>query len=414
MDKIIPKKKGLRRKHITWLAGGAAVLGAVLWLSLGNHSQMRVDAERARIVEAVQGEFNDFVRLQGHVQPAGIVHLTPLEGGIVAEKVVEEGAQVRAGDVIVRLSNPALAGQILTSETRLAEQENIQLNTRINMQQQKLQLERDHLSQSIAAERAKRRMEQYEKLWEERLIAREEWLRAREEWELAARDLSIIDQKQRSDSLLQVEQVQQMGMNLQNIRLNAQLERSRMEGLSVRAPVDGQLGRLDVEVGQWVGGGTAIGQISVLSDFKIEARVDEHYIDRVTTGLEGVFERGDRQFALRVRRVYPEVVGGQFKVDFAFEGERPDNIRAGQSYQIALQLGAPTEAVLVPRGAFYNTTGGQWIFVVSADGHRAQRREIVIGRQNPSYYEVLSGLEPGERVIISSYENYGNAKELKL
>jgi HlyD family secretion protein len=415
MDRVIEKKKGLRRKHIPYIIGGVAVVAVAVWLVFGNHaSKMRVDAGRVTVSQVTGGEFNDYVRIQGRVLPISTIQLTALEPGMVVEKLIEEGSMVTRGDVIVRLTNPGLMGQILGSETRLAEQENIQLNTRINMQQQKLTLERDRLRLGIDAERKKRRYEQYLRLHDERLASREEYLQAREDYDLAVRDLDIIIEKQMQDSLLQVEQFEQMELNLTNIRRNAALERQRMEDLNVKAPVDGQLGLLNVEIGQYIGGGTQIGQINVLSDYKVEALIDEHYIDRVRQGLDATFERQDRNFALQVRYVYPEVREKQFRTEFTFVGERPDNIRTGQTYQISLQLGQPTQAVLIPRGTFYQTTGGKWIFVVTPDGSRAVRREITIGRQNPQFYEVTGGLEPGERVITSSYDTYGDVQELVL
>ncbi len=415
MDKVLQKKKGLRKKHIPYIVGGTALLLALVWLVFGNHaSKMRVEAQRVTVSDVSRGEFNDYVRINGQVLPISTIQLTALEQGMVAEKLVEEGSMVHKGEVIVRLTNPGLTGQILSSETRLAEQENEQLNTRINLQQQKLNLERDALKLNIDVERIQRKYEQYKKLYEENLASREEYLQAKEDYELAVKDRELITQKQRQDSLLQAEQFEQMDLNLVNMRQNASIERNRIEDLNVKSPVDGQLGLLDVEIGQYIGAGTQIGQISVLSDFKVEALIDEHYIDRVQQGLDATFERQDRNFALRVRRVNPEVRDKQFKTEFTFVGERPDNIRAGQTYYISLQLGQPVEAVLVPRGSFYQTTGGKWIFVVSDDGKRATRREITIGRQNLQFYEVTSGLEPGERVITSSYDTYGDTQELVL
>ncbi len=415
MDRVLAKKKGIRKKHIPYIAAGVVLLIALGWLAFGNHaSKMRVDAGRVTISGVTAGEFNDYVRISGQVLPINTIQLTALESGMVAEKLVEEGSMVRKGDVIVRLSNPQLRGQILSSETRLAEQENEQLNTRINLQQQKLNLERDALKLNIDVERIKRRYEQYKKLYEENLASREEYLQAKEDYELAVKDRDLIVQKRMQDSLLQAEQFEQMDMNLINMRENAAIERQRIEDLNVKAPEDGQLGLLNVEIGQYIGNGTQIGQISVLSDYKVEAQIDEHYIDRVRQGLDATFERQDRNFALRVRYVYPEVREKMFRTEFTFVGERPDNIRTGQTYYISLQLGQPTEAILIPRGPFYQTTGGKWIFVVSADGSRAVRRQITIGRQNPQFYEVTGGLEPGERVITSSYDTYGDTEELVL
>jgi HlyD family secretion protein len=415
MDKVIEKKKGLRKKHIPWIVGGVVTLTVMAWLIFGNHaSRMRVDASRMTVSAVTRGEFNDYIRIQGQVQPISIIQITPLEPGIVAEKLVEEGAMVHQGEVIVRLENRSLTGQILASETALAERENIQLNTRINLQQQKLELERARVKLNLDVERIKRRYEQYRNLYDEKLISLEEYLQAKEDYEFAMKDRELVMQKQIQDSILQAEQFVQMEINLSNIRQNASIERARIEDLNVKAPVDGQLGQLNVEIGQYVGGGTPIGQISVLSDYKVEARIDEHYIDRVVQGLDATFDRQDHSYALRVRRVYPEVVDQMFKTDFVFEGERPDNIRAGQTYQISLQLGQPTEAVLIPRGGFFQTTGGKWIFVVTPDGNRAVRRAITIGRQNPQFYEVTGGLEAGERVITSSYDTYGDTQELVI
>jgi HlyD family secretion protein len=415
MDKVLEKKKGLKKKHIPYIVGGGVLLLALGWLVLGNHaSKMRVDAVRVTVSDVTRGEFNDYVRISGQVLPISTIQLTALESGMVAERMVEEGSMVRKGEVIVRLTNPGLRGQILMSETRLAQQENEQLNTRIALQQQKLNLERDRLRLNLDVARIKRRYEQYEKLYNENLTSREEYIQAKEDYEIAVKDRQLVMQKQQQDSILQTEQFHQMEIDLANMRENASIERQRVEDLDVKAPVDGQLGQLNVEVGQFIGGGTQIGQISVLSDFKVEARIEEYYIDRVRQGLGATFERQDRNFALEVRRVYPEVREKQFKTDFTFVGERPDNIRAGQTYYISLQLGQPTEAVLIPRGTFYQTTGGKWIFVVTPDGKRAVRRAITIGRQNPQFYEVTGGLEPGERVITSSYDTYGDTQELIL
>ena len=198
------------------------------------------------------------------------------------------------------------------------------------------------------------------------------------------------------------------------MRKNMNLILQRVENLKVKSPIDGELVRLGVELGQSVSSGTMIGQINDLSDFKIQAMIDEHYIDKVHTGLEAKFERQQKKFGLRVNKVYPEVQNGQFKTDLHFSGERPENIRPGQTYYIDLELGQPTESILIPRGAFYQSTGGSWIFVLSPDGTKAFRRTIKIGRQNPQYYEVLEGLDPNERVIVSSYETYGDNEVLIL
>ena len=415
MDIILEKKKGIRRKHVPYIVAGVVVLAGAGWLAFGNHaSKYKADRDRLTIAPVTRGEFNDYIRVNGQVQPINTVYLSAIEGGTVAEKVVEEGVMVRRGDVIVRLVNPMLSLTILDSEAQLAEKQNFLRNTQVTMEQEKLNLRKEKLQLDLDVERKRRKSVQYASLYAERLVSEEEYLQAAEDYEFAVKERDLVMERQRQDSIYRSIQVQQMEESLANIRKNLVLQRQRIGNLDIKSPVDGQLGLLNVEIGQSVGSGTQIGQVSVLSDFKIEALIDEHYIDRVRAGLDATFERQDRQFALRVRKVYPEVRDKQFKTDFVFAGERPDNIRAGQTYYINLQLGQPADAVLIPRGAFYQNTGGQWIYVLTPDGERAVRRNIRIGRQNPLYYEVLDGLQPGEQVVVSAYDQYGEAEELVI
>ena len=415
MDIILEKKKGIRRKHVPYIVAGVIVLAGAGWLTFGNHaSKYKADRDRLTIAPVTRGEFNDYIRVNGQVQPINTVYLSAIEGGTVAEKVVEEGVMVRRGDVIVRLVNPMLSLTILDSEAQLAEKQNFLRNTQVTMEQEKLNLRKEKLQLDLDVERKRRKSVQYASLYAERLVSEEEYLQAAEDYEFAVKERDLVMERQRQDSIYRSIQVQQMEESLANIRKNLVLQRQRIGNLDIKSPVDGQLGLLNVEIGQSVGSGTQIGQVSVLSDFKIEALIDEHYIDRVRAGLDATFERQDRQFDLRVRKVYPEVRDKQFKTDFVFAGERPDNIRAGQTYYINLQLGQPADAVLIPRGAFYQNTGGQWIYVLTPDGERAVRRNIRIGRQNPLYYEVLDGLQPGEQVVVSAYDQYGEAEELVI
>lgn len=415
MDIQLERKKGIRKKHIPYIAGGIVILLVIIWMVLGNHaSKLNVEKNKISIQPVSKGQFNDYVRISGQVMPISTVQLSAVEGGMVMEKVVEEGTMVKQGDVIIRLSNPMLNLNILDAEAQLAEKQNFLRNTQVTMEQEKLRLRQERLQLDLDVQRKKRKYQQYKKLYEENLTSKEEYLQAKEDYEFAENGLKLVLDRQKQDSIYRGVQVDQMEESLHSIRQNLYLIRARVENLNVKAPVSGQLGLLDVEIGQTVSTGAKMGQISVLSDFKVEANIDEHYIDRVKQGLDATFERQDKNFALRVRKVYPEVRDKQFKTDFIFEGERPDNIRAGQTYYINLQLGQPTEAVLIPRGPFYQTTGGQWIFVVTPDGDKAVRRKITIGRQNPTFYEVTSGLEPGEKVITSAYDTYGDTQELIL
>ena len=415
MDIQIEQKKGLKKKHIPFIVGGAVLLLAIVWIIFGNHaSKLNVEANRVSVQTVTRGEFNDYIRINGQVQPINTIQLSAIEGGMVEEKMVEEGAEVKKGEVIVRLSNPMLNLNILDSEAQLAEKQNFLRNTQVTMEQDKLTLKKEKLQLDLDVTRKQRKYQQYKKLYDESLASKEDYLQAKEDYEFAVDGRQLVIERQKQDSIYRSVQIAQMEESLHNMRQNLMLIRQRNENLNVKAPLDGQLGLLDVEIGQNIPTGGRVGQISVLSDYKVEAMIDEHYIDRVRQGLDATFERQDNNFALRVRKVFPEVRDKQFKTEFMFEGERPDNIRAGQTYYINLQLGQPVEAVLIPRGPFYQTTGGQWIFVVSEDGSKAVKRKITIGRQNPNFYEVTSGLEAGEKVIISSYDTFGTAEVLVL
>ena len=415
MDIQLEKRKGIRKKHIPYIAGGTLFLALLAWIIFGDHSsKLRVDQRNISISTVTRGLFNDFVRVDGQVQPITLVQLSSLEGGIVEEKVVEEGAQVKAGDVIIRLSNPQLDLSILSAEASLTEQTNILRNVQIQMQQQKLGNENERLQLELETTRTKRTFEQKNKLYDERLISKEEYLMAREDYDLAMRRFALISERIHQDSIYRSTQVGQMEDGLRSMQENLRLVRQRKENLNVRSQINGELGLLDVVLGQNISAGQKIGQVNDLSDYKIEAMVDEHYIDRVRSGLSATFERQGSNYGLNVRKVFPEVREGRFRTEFVFTGERPDNIRSGQTYYISLELGQPTEGIIIPRGSFFQSTGGGWIFVLDADGKKAHRRNIRIGRQNPQFYEVLEGLEAGERVVTSSYESYKDNQVLIL
>lgn len=418
MDKVIEKKKGIARVFTIkalpyWF--GVVVVGFISFLFVrGNRSSLRVNRDTLTIATVIEGEFNDYIRLNGQVQPMTTIQISPLEGGVVQEIIVEEGAHVRAGEQLLVLSNDNLDLQILNSEAELAEKENILRNTLISMEQQKLSLRQEQLQLHTDVGRMKREFEAKQALYDEKLISREEYLRAEEDYRLASNRLQLVNERAQQDSLYRSVEIEQMQESLHNMRLNMQMIRRRKENLTIKAPIDGELGLLDVVLGQSVSQGVKIGQINSLGSYKIEAQIDEHYIDRVVAGLEATFERQDEAYSAVIRKVYPEVRNGKFKADLKFVGEQPANIRSGQTYYLNLQLGQPEQAVLVPRGAFFQTTGGRWIYVLDADGNGVTRREIRISRQNPQYYEVLEGLQPGERVITSGYEKFGDSDKLKF
>ena len=416
MDKIIEKDKRFYVKKYGPYAAGALLLIVVLvWLGLSNFaSTLKVDRRGLSIGEVRNEQFNDYVSLDGQVAPIQVVQVSPEEGGIVMERVVEEGAHVEKGDVLVRLSNSNLDLQILQAESELAEKQNMLRNTQISMEQDRLNNQNEKLSLEMDVQRKQREYNHQRQLYDEHLVAREDYLKAEEDYQLSQRKHQLIIKRLKEDEKFRSAQVDQMQDNLDAMRKNVLLVRERKEHLNIRSQISGEVGLLDVELGQNIAPGQKIGVINDLSDYQVQAKVDEHYIDRVHPDLTATFEQGGQQYTLRVRKVYPEVREGRFKVDFVFSGEHPKNIRTGQTYYVDLQLGQSKKAILIPKGTFYSVTGGQWIFVLDKSGERAYRRNIRIGRQNPQYYEVLEGLEPGERVIVSGYEAYKDNEILKL
>lgn len=414
MDRQIEKKSFLRR-YAWYIAAVAALAALLVWIVLGTTaSTMTIDATDITISDVTRGKFDDYVRLNGQVLPIQVVQISPEEGGIVREKVVEEGTRVRKGDVILRLSNSNLDLQILNAEAELAEKQNLLRNTQVAMQQDRLNNRTEQATLDTDCDRKRRAYEQNARLYKERLISKEVYLQSREDYKLARRKQSLISQRLKQDSLYRHVQMTQMEDNLDNMRKNVLLVRDRKNKLEVRSAIDGELGLLDVELGQNIAAGQNIGQINDLSDFKVQAQIDEHYIDRVRPGLSASFSRGGKTYRLRVRKVYPEVRNGTFRTDFVFVGERPAQMRSGQTYYVELALGKSQQATLIPRGTFFQTTGGNWIFVLDKSGRKAYRRNISIARQNPQYYEVTDGLEPGERVITSGYEAFKDNEVLVI
>jgi len=413
MDKPIPKKKGLQKKHLVYLIAGAAFI-VLIYLAFfaKKTSTYRVGKDKLIIETVIEDQFNDYITVPGTVEPISTVFLDAQEGGRVEEILIEEGSMVKKGDIILKLSNPDLYLNILDSEAQLAEKENFLRNTLVAMEQDRLQIKRELLNLKYDVERKERNYRQNVELMKDSLISVEEFLRSKEDLDMAIQSRELFVERQKQDSLFRSVQVDNLQNNLENMRRNLALVRQRVENLNVRATVDGQLGLLAPEIGQSISRGANMGQINVLTSFKVTAQIDEHYIDRVRTQLTAKLDRQGSEFDLVVRRVYPEVRNGTFEIDMTFENSVPDNIRTGQTYYISLQLGQPKRSLLVPIGGFFQEPGGQWIFVVDETGSFATRRDITIGRKNPKYYEVLEGLQAGEKVIISGYETFGKNEKL--
>jgi HlyD family secretion protein len=413
MDKPIEKKKGLKKKHIGFIILGIIIIVLIYMAFFTDRtSTYRVEKDKLIIETIVKDQFNDYITVPGTVEPISTIFLDAQEGGRVEEILIEEGSMVKKGDIILRLSNPDLYLNILDSEAQLAEKENFLRNTQVTMEQERIAIKRELITLKFDIERKERTYQQNVALMKDNLISREEFIRSKEDLDMARSSQELFVERQRADSLFRSVQVETIKANLDNMRKNLALVRQRVENLNVRATVDGQLGLLVPEIGQSISRGANMGQINVLTSYKVTAQIDEHYIDRVRTQLTATLDRQGTLYNLVVRRVYPDVRNGTFEIDMVFTDTIPDNIRTGQTYYISLQLGQPKESVMVPIGGFFQETGGQWIFVVDPTESFATRRNISIGRKNPKYYEVLEGLQPGEKVIISGYESFGKNEKL--
>ncbi len=415
MDKPIEKKKGLQRKHLYWAVGGL-LLAFLIWKAVTDihGSTFRAEKDKLTISAVEAGQFNDYISVIGQVEPISTIYLDAEEGGKVEQILIEEGEMVKAGDVILKLKNNDLTLNIMNSESNLAYHTNELRNTRIQMEQQKI-ANRQQLNQTdFELKRLERTYRQQKDLYADKLIAYEDFLRAEEEYEFKKQDRDLIYRKLVQDSIFRENQKHAMDENLVNMQANLSMVQQRLQDLDVKAPVDGQLGLLKAQIGESIGKGQRIGQVNVLTSYKITAMVDEHYIDRIRPGLPATIERNDKTLNLVVKKVYPEVRSGQFEIDLVFEGEAPENLRTGQTFHVRIELGEPEKAIMVPRGGFFQSTGGQWIFVLDPAEKEAFKRKIQVGRQNPMYFEILDGLKPGEKVITSGYELFGDNDRIVL
>lgn len=415
MDIQLERKKGLRPKHYGYIAVGALLLFVGWKLVFGSStSTYRAEKERLSISTVTQGEFDDYITINGNVAPIATIYMDAYEGGRVSEKLIEEGAMVKKGDIILKLENMNLYEQILASESNLALKQNDLRSTRLTFDARQVEGRRSLATASTDLQRLKRNFEQNEALYADELISKEVYLTSKENYELAQKQHEIVKLQTEQDDELRKTSLAGLDTDLERMKKTLSMVYERLDHLNVRAPADGQLGFLDAEIGQNISQGQRIGQVNVLTDFKIEAAIDEHYIDRVKRDLSASLERNGKEYPLRLRKVYPEVRNGRFNVDLVFTDEKPETIRAGQSYNIRLQLGASNEALLLPKGGFFQSTGGQWVFVVDANGNEAIKRTIRIGKQNSRFYEVLEGLQPGEQIITSNYDSFGEAERIVL
>ena len=415
MDRVIAKKKWSKKRILT-IAGITGIVGlaAASYYFTSGKTRLNVDTERITISEVKKGPFQETIPVNGTVLPITTIYLDAVEGGRVEEKYVDDGAMMKKDEPILRLSNTDLELSLANQETAVFDVLTQMQNTRNNAEQNTIRQLNQMAEVDNALTEAERVYKLNKKLYEQKAIGSQEFKSTENNYKYQVRRKNLTEQTLKQDSVSTKQQLGQMGASYARMQNVLQLTRKKVGDLVVRAPVDGQLTSLDAEIGQSKNKGERLGQLDVLSGFKVRADIDEHYISRIITGLFGGFTFAGKDYKLVVKKVYTQVTSGRFQVDMEFVGEVPQGIRRGQTLQIRLAFSDEVEAVQVAKGGFYQQTGGNWIFKVSESGNTAYKVDIQLGRQNPDYYEVLEGLKPGDKVVTSSYENYGNMQELVL
>ena len=413
--------KKIEKKRFTWqriLIAVVAIAGLSFLISSmiknAGTTRLNVQSERLMVDTVGRGNFQEFIPVTGVVEPLRTVFIDAVEGGKVEEKFVEDGAFLQANQQILRLSNPDLMVNYLNQEANIISQINQIRNTSILMEQQSLSLREQAVDVDYQLELTTKRVARNRELYKDNVIARVEY----EESEALHNNLQnrqkLLSATIRKDSAYQALQQQQMASSLDLMQRNLAITRQSLDQLTVRAPIAGQLSGLSKELGESVARSENIGQIDDLSNFKVRVRIDEFYISRVFNEQEGSFQFAGKSFALKIKKIYPQVTNGAFEADMVFVGAAPDGIKRGQSVSVKLELSAEEQATLLQRGGFYQTTGGNWVYVIDPASGNARKRNIRLGRQNPNFYEVLDGLQTGEVVIVSGYENFGDKDELVL
>ena len=410
------KKKRFTTSRIIMLVGGVLLLSLIIFtiISSSGGSKLNVDTERITISEVKQGVFQENIPVNGIVLPITTIYLDAVEGGRVEEKFVEDGAVMEAGDPILRLSNTDLELSLVNQETavynlltQMQIQQNAARQNTINRLNQLTDVENSLIE-------AKRIYELNKRLFDEKAVGKQELLESENNYNYQKERMKLAEEVVKQDSMASRQELDQAESSYNRTRNALDLMRKKVGDLVVRAPVDGQLTSLDAEIGQSKTKGERLGQIDVLSGFKVRADIDEHYISRIYNGQSGSFTFKNETFTLVIKKVYTQVTNGRFQVDMHFEGDVPEGIRRGQTLQIRLALSQEKEALLLAKGGFFQKTGGNWVFKVSEDGKSAYKQEIRLGSQNTEYYEVLEGLQPGDKVVTSGYDNFGDIQELVL
>lgn len=415
MDKVIAKRFWTKQKMIfTGLSLALAAFVIYLAFFSDKRAKLNVEAEKLTISKVSEGNFDEFIIVQGVVQPLKTIQLDAIVGGYVTQKLVEGGNMVKQGDIILRLENQQLKLNFLQSETEASRLVNDLQNTRQRLKVERFTLQKTLSDLDFQIAQAKDAFDRNANLKKDNVVSDMDYQKTKREYERLKRqrDIEIESQKyQEENSGLQIKQLEG---TLTRTQKNVDLWRQTLENLVVKAPVSGLLSSINVEIGSNINQGQNIGQIDDMNGFKLRAEIDEHYISRIFTGLKAKFEFSGESHQMEIIKVYPEVLNGRFAVDMIFTKIAPSGIRRGQSSPIRLELGESQKAKLLPVGGFFSDTGGNWVYVLEKDGKKAVKRNITLGRKNPQYYEILDGLSPGDQVITSSYSNYGDKEVLEL
>jgi len=413
MDKQIKNTAKIKRR-IIWSSAGVLITALIVYqLAFADHSsKLNVDRDKCTISPVLNDEFQDYMSANGIVEPIRTIFLDPNEGGRIDEVLIEEGNMVQEGDVILKLSNANLRLQIAQTEAQFAEQENRLRDTRIMMEQQKLQIRREMLELANMLRQTKRNFDRNNVFYSQELVSEEDYLLAKEAYELALKRYETTLERATNDSLFRVNQIEKMQRTLDRVEGNLAIVNEKIASLNLRAPVTGLLATLEADVGQVIQRGQRIGQVHDLSSYLVTAMIDEHFLDRIRKELSANFDRNNKTYFLEIEKVYPQVRSGQFKIDLIFTDSLPGNIRTGQQYRMKIELGTPKVSLMLPWGGWYASTGGQWVYVLEEDETYAYLRRITTGRKNPRYYEIIEGLEEGEKVITSGYDNFNENDKL--
>jgi len=415
MDRKIEKKKWPPKKIITYgVISAIAIIILYSFIFGDRSSRLNVDKDKITISTVKYGPFQEYIPVTGTVMPIQTFLLDVSDGGKVVKKYIDEGAFVNVGDPIIKLDNASLTLNIIYNEANVFQQINSLRSTRLSMEESRLNLQSQLLDTEHNLRLQTTTYKNDKVLYEKNLISRVEFENARDEYNYLVNKTKLTIETYQKDSLFRAQQISQLEKSVNTLQENLNITKKQLEDLTVRAPIKGQLTSLNAEIGQSIAPGQNVGEIDVVDSFKVRVPIDEHYIARVAVGQTGEFSFNNKDYRLIIKKVFPEVKNGQFEVDMHFVGEAPKGIRRGQSLQIRLELGELSNALTVDRGGFYQNTGGQWIFVVDPSGSYAVKRDITLGRQNSEQFEVLSGLKKGEKVITSSYDNFGDADKLIL